>query len=118
MNKIQAGFAVAALAAFAAAPALAQTHVQSSQGATVMSSTGVMVTPGAPGVVVVPGTPGVVPQPHLLPGGTVTTVGSTTVSGAGPAPSSSTTTTVTRYWINVPAGAEADPQFQRWQRLK
>ena len=50
MNKIQAGFAVAALAAFAAAPALAQTHVQSSQGATVMSSTGVMVTPGAPGV--------------------------------------------------------------------
>lgn len=115
MKKI---LACAALAALACAPALAQTQVQSATGATVTSGTGVVVTPGAPGVVVVPGTPGAVPHAHLLPGGTVTTVGTSTVAAADPQAGASTTTTVTRYWVNVPAGVENDPQFQRWQRLK
>jgi hypothetical protein len=25
---------------------------------------------------------------------------------------------VTRAWVNVPAGVEGDPSFQRWLRLK
>ena len=111
--------ALAGLAAILAAPAFAQTTVQSAGGTTVTSGTGVVVTPGAPAastVVVTPGAPAVVPNAHLLPGGVVASIGSSTSVAGGPG--ATTTTTVTRYWVNVPRGAENDPTFLRWQHLK
>lgn len=108
----------AAIAAALAAPAFAQTNVQTPSGVTVTSGTGVVVTPGAPGmapagatVAVTPGTVHTVPQASIP--GAVVAQADVHTSASG-----NTTTTVTRYWVNVPPGAEANPYFQRWQRLK
>ena len=105
--------ALAALATVLAAPAFAQTQVQSSTSGPVTSGTGLAVTPGAPSAST-PVVPGAVNS-----GISSSTTTTTSASGAGPMPaSSSTTTTVTRYWVNVPPGVENDPTFQRWMRLK
>ena len=105
MKPIRAGWALAALAAALAAPAMAQTttvitnsSVQSSTGIPVTSSSGVLVTPGVP----------ISPQP-LVAGAVMSPGSSTQVLGAGP----NSTTTVTTYWVNVPPNIEADSTFQR-----
>ncbi|HEX7892077.1 MAG TPA: hypothetical protein VF522_22195 [Ramlibacter sp.] len=111
MNTRQLGWAVAALVL--SAPAFAQTAVQSFTGAAVTSGTGVVVTPGAPSATVV------------APAGTVAVLPAATISGAVLVPAGTTETVsansktiVTRYWVNVPAGVERDPEFQRWMRLR
>lgn len=110
MRLQQAGLLAAALVA--AAPVFAQTAVQSSSGVTVSSGTGVVVTPGVSTAVVAPvQTVAVMPAPSI-PGAVVAQAGtSESVSG-------NSKTTITRYWVNVPAGVEHDADFQRWQRLR
>jgi hypothetical protein len=109
---------VLAVAAFASAPAFAGgDKINSSSGSSVSSGTGVIVSQGAPSssVTVLPSTVAVTPSTHLYPGGTQVQASQTTVMG-GPAAGgiSGSRTTVTRYWINVPAGVEHRADFQRW----
>lgn len=100
--------------ALAASGVFAQATVQSSSNVAVTSGTGVAVTPGVPAGVAVPGsirTVTVVPEP-TIDGAVVAQAGSTeTVNG-------NTKVVVTRYWVNVPRGANVDDEFERWQRLK
>jgi hypothetical protein len=49
----------------------------------------------------------------VVPAGAVLVPGSATEMVAG-----NSKTIVTRYWVNVPAGVERDPEFQRWMRLR
>lgn len=110
MQVKQAGLLAAAIVL--AAPAFAQTAVQSASGITVNSGTGVIVTPGVSTAVVAPvPTVAVIPSPAIS--GAVVAQAGTTESVSGNA-----RTTITRYWVNVPAGVERDADFQRWQRLR
>jgi hypothetical protein len=110
-----------AIAAVVCAPAFADGAVTSSTGASVSSGTGVTVTPGAPSasVAVTPSTTTVAaPSQRMLPGGTMVQQSSTTTMGGPAGEVSGSQTIVTRYWANVPAGAERRADFQRWQRLR
>ncbi len=102
MKNKYAGLAVVA-AAFLAAPAFAQVAVVSATGPTVTSGTGIVVTPGVPALV---------PATVAVPGATMAQASQTT------AVNGNTTTTTTRYWVNVPAGAERSHEFRRWQALR
>ena len=97
--------AAAALAALAASPAMAQNAVVTATGTTVMSGTGVIVSPS--------GAPAVVTSTRMLPGGVTVATGPAQVSADG-----NTLTTRQTYWVNVPAGAVHDDEFKRWQALK
>lgn len=109
-----------AAAALAAVSAFAQSAVTSGTGATVTSGTGVVVTPGAPraSVTVLPHTSVAVPSANLLPGGAMVQHSSTTTLGGPSGTVSGSKTEVTTYWVNVPADANSNANFQRWQRLK
>ena len=105
---------LAATLAVAASGAFAQA-VQSSTNVPVTSGTGVVVTPGASSSTagVTPGvrTVEVLPTPTIR-GAVVAQAGSTeTVNG-------NTKIVTTRYWVNVPRGANVDDEFERWQRLR
>jgi hypothetical protein len=56
--------------------------------------------------------------PRMLPGGTMIQHSSTTVLGGPSGDASGTKTEITRYWVNVPANAQSNAAFQRWQHLK
>ena len=116
MKKI----AFLAAAAVMAASAFAQGSVTSSSGASVNSSTGVTVTPGVPtaSVTVIPSTSVAVPSRHLLPGGAMVQQSSTTVLGGPSGDVAGTKTEINTYWANVPADAQRDANFHRWQQLK
>ena len=104
---------LAAALAVAASGAFAQAAVQSSTNVAVTSGTGVVVTPGVPTGAVVTGvrTVEVLPKP-TIDGAVVAQAGSTeTVNG-------NQKIVTTRYWVNVPAGANVDDEFERWQRLR
>lgn len=105
---------LAAAVAFAASGAFAQA-VQSSTDVAVTSGTGVVVTPGVPaqGVLVSPGirTVEAVPTP-TIDGAVVAQAGTQEIVNGN------TRTVVTRYWVNVPRGANVDDEFERWQRLR
>jgi hypothetical protein len=122
MNLKHAALASFALAAVAAAPAFAQTSVQSSTGLTVSSGTGVPVTPAAAGastsVTVMPSTAVAVESTHLLPGGAMVPANSTAVLGGPAGNVSGSQTVTTSYWVNVPPDAARRGDFQRWQALK
>lgn len=98
----------------AASGAFAQA-VQSSTDVAVTSGTGVVVTPGVPaqGVLVTPGirTVEAVPAP-TIDGAVVAQAGTQEIVNGN------TRTVVTRYWVNVPRGANVDDEFERWQRLR
>lgn len=100
--------------AVAASGAFAQAAVQSSTQVPVTSGTGMVVTPGTSSdtmVMVPPRTVAVLPTP-TIDGAVIAQAGSTeTVNG-------NTRTVTTRYWVNVPPGANVDDEFERWQRLK
>lgn len=110
----------AAIAAVLAAPVYAQSTVINSSGASMTSSTGVIVTPGAPSasVAVVPSTSLAIPTTRLLPGGATVQSSATTVLGGPAGDVSGTQTVTTRYWVNVPPDVEHRSDFQRWMRLK
>ena len=114
---------VLAVAAFASVSAFAGGNaINSSSGSSVSSGTGVIVSQGAPSssVTVLPSTSvAATPHTHPFPGGTQVQASQTTVMG-GPAAGgiSGSRTTVTRYWVNVPAGVEHRSDFQRWTHLK
>ena len=112
--------AATTLAALAAAPAFAQTTVQSGTTATVSSGTGVTVTSPNTGasVTVTPSTAVAVQSAHLMPGGVMLPAQSTTVLGGPAADVSGSQTVTTRYWTNVPANAQYRADFQRWQQLR
>jgi len=112
--------AFVAAAALLAASAFAQSAVTSSSGASVNSASGVTVTPGVPTatVEVTPHTSVALPSRPLLPGGAMVQNSSTTVLGGPSGDVAGTKTEVTTYWSNVPADAQRDGNFQRWQRLK
>ena len=110
MNAKQAGWAVAALVL--SAPVFAQTAVQSAGGLTVSSGTGVVVTPGVSTSVAAPATT-VAVVPHATRSGAVLAPAGTSETVNG-----NSKTIVTRYWVNVPAGVDRDPEFQRWMRLR
>ena len=110
MQKQHIGWALAALVA--AAPAFAQTHVQSAGGVAVSSGTGVVVTPGVTTASVMPATT-VAVTPTATMAGAVVAQAATSEAVNG-----NTRTVTTRYWVNVPAGVERDADFQRWQRLR
>lgn len=118
MNRIQC--TLVAAVALAAGSVFAQSAVTSSSGAAVNSSTGVIVTPGAPSasVTVTPSTSVVMPSRHLLPGGAMVHHSSTTTLGGPSGTVAGTRIETTTYWANVPADAPRDGNFQRWQRLK
>lgn len=105
---------LAAALAAAATGVFAQAAVQSSTNIAVTSGTGVVVTPGVSTSTVVSGpvrTVEVLPKP-TIDGAVVSQAGSTeTVNG-------NTKVVTTRYWVNVPPGANVDDEFERWQRLK
>jgi ABC-type multidrug transport system permease subunit len=107
--------AVVAFAIAAAASGSFAQAVQSSSNIPVTSGTGVVVTPGvvATGTVVSTSVPTVTTLPAPRYAGAVMAQASTSESVSG-----NTKTVTTRYWANVPAGAERDDRFQRWQRLK
>jgi len=104
---------VAALAV-ASSGVFAQAAVQSSSNVTVTSGTGVVVTPGVSSPALVSGpirTVTVLPEP-TIDGAVVAQAGSTeTVNG-------NTKVVTTRYWVNVPRGANVNDEFERWQRLR
>jgi cobalamin synthase len=116
MKKI----AFVAAAAMLAASAFAQSSVTSSSGASVNSSAGVTVTPGVPtaSVTVTPSTSVAVASHPLLPGGAMVQSSSTTILGGPSGDVAGTKTEVNTYWANVPADAQRDGNFQRWQRLR
>ena len=122
MNLKHAALASFAVAALAAAPAFAQTTVQSSAGIGVSSGTGVPVTPASAGasasVTVMPSTAVAVESAHLLPGGAMVPANSTAVLGGPAGNVSGSQTVTTSYWVNVPADAPRRGDFQRWQALK
>jgi hypothetical protein len=93
--------------------------VSSGGGIGVTSGTGIAVQPAAnASVTVTPSTSVAIPSAHLMPGGVMAPAGSTTTLGGPSGDISGSQTVTTRYWVNVPAGAERDPTFQRWQSLR
>lgn len=93
-------------------------HMGSSSSASTTTTT---TTPGgaSASVTVTPSTSvAVETAPHLLPGGVMAPMASTTVLGGPAANVSGSQTVVTRYWVNVPAHVERRADFQRWQHLK
>jgi hypothetical protein len=105
---------LASALAVAASGVFAQAAVQSSTNVTVTSGTGVVVTPGVSGHAMVDGSVqavAVLPKP-TIDGAVVAQAGSSeSVNG-------NTKVVTTRYWVNVPPGANVDDEFERWQRLK
>jgi hypothetical protein len=69
-------------------------------------------------VTVIPSTQTAVPTANLKPGGVMFPAGSTTVLGGPSGDASGTQTVTTRYWVNVPANAQNNGDFQRWQKLR
>jgi hypothetical protein len=119
--KKHAALAAIAAAALLSVPAFAQSSVSSGSGAGVTSGSGDTVTPAMPAasVTVQPSTTTTAqPSPRLLPGGAMLQYSSTTVMGGPSGEASGTKTEITRYWVNVPANATSNADFQRWQRLK
>jgi hypothetical protein len=119
MNHKHAALALAAAAAFLAAPSFAQTTVQSGTAATVNSGSSASVTtPGTDAsVTVMPHTSSAVPSARLMPGGAMVPYSSTTTLGGPGANMSGSKTVTTRYWVNVPPDAQQRLDFRRWQRL-
>lgn len=109
-----------AAAALLAASAFAQATVTNSTGASVNAASGVVVTPGVPSatVTVTPSTTVAVPSHALLPGGAMVQHSSTTILGGPSGDAAGTKTEIHTYWANVPADAQADLSFRRWQQLK
>jgi hypothetical protein len=92
--------------------------VSSGTGIGVTSGTGIAVQPSNASVTVIPSTAVAVPSANLMPGGVMAPAGSTTVLGGPSADVSGSQTVTTRYWVNVPAGADRNHSFQRWQHLR
>jgi hypothetical protein len=106
-----------------AAPAGATNDINSNNssntaGNNVSITSGRGVSTNQSSVAVIPSTQSVVPSANLLPGGVMAPAGSTTVLGGPSGDVSGTQTVTTRYWVNVPANAERNGDFQRWQQLR
>lgn len=119
MKKIAQAAAITAALAFSAGSALAQgttgvvtdtsagakttaTHIAPADGSSALQQPGGMATQGASMPVY---------QSHLSGATMLQASQSTKVDG-------NRTITTTSYWVDVPANAQADNRFQRWQRLR
>ncbi|HVZ45138.1 MAG TPA: hypothetical protein VHA82_15110 [Ramlibacter sp.] len=110
MHALKTGCALAALAAVLAAPAMAQSTVQSSSGATVGSGAGIAVTPGVPANPMISSTSS---QANRL-----NSVASSDTSVLGGPGVTTTTTVAESHWVRVPPNVESRLDFRRWLRLK
>lgn len=97
----------------------ASTTTSATTGASTTTTTTNPATGASASVTTTPSTAmAVETAPHLLPGGVMSPMNSTTVLGGPAANTSGSKTVVTNYWVNVPAHVERRGDFQRWTHLK